>query len=169
MVGDFNGDGVDTIAVFRDGVWHRDTDGDGRLSKADVHSRFGRSGDLPVVGDFNGDGIDDLGVYRNGTWYIDTNANGTIDATDRVLKLGGAGDQPVVGDFDGDGTAEAGVYHDGQGGPRMAEAPKQPNTPPGSSHYLSFCSSDSAAATSRSSRVTSSESSNCLARVPASC
>ncbi len=112
LVGDWNGDGVDTIAVFRDGVWHRDTDGDGKLSKADTHTHFGKSGDIPVVGDFNGDGIDELGVYRNGTWTIDTNGNGMIDGEDRVFRLGAVGDKPIVGDWDGDGRADPGVYHD---------------------------------------------------------
>ncbi|MBI3839668.1 MAG: hypothetical protein HY288_17240 [Planctomycetia bacterium] len=112
VVGDWNGDGTHTIAVFRNGVWHRDTDGDGQWSKADVAARFGQPGDLPVVGDFNGDGIDELGVYRNGTWYIDTNGNGEIDAEDQVFELGGPGDKPVVGDFNGDGKSEPGVYRD---------------------------------------------------------
>ncbi len=112
VVGDWNGDGTHTIAIFRDGVWHRDTDGDGKWSKADRRAIFGQAGDLPVVGDFNGDGIDELGVYRDGTWYIDTNGNGVIDAEDQVFQLGGPGDIPVVGDWNGDGRAEPGVYHE---------------------------------------------------------
>ncbi len=112
VVGDWNGDGTHTIAVFRSGTWWRDTDGNGKRSKADVKTHFGQSGDLPVVGDFNGDGIDELGVYRNGIWYIDTNGNGVIDAEDQVFQLGGPGDKPIVGDWNGDGKAEPGVYHD---------------------------------------------------------
>jgi serine-aspartate repeat-containing protein C/D/E len=111
-VGDWNGDGTHTIAVFRNGVWHRDTDGDGRWSTADRAARFGQPGDVPVVGDFNGDGTDELGVYRNGTWYIDTNGNGQIDAEDQVFEFGSPGDVPVVGDWNGDGKSEPGVYHD---------------------------------------------------------
>ncbi len=112
IVGDWNGDGTHTIAVFRDGVWHRDTDGDGKWSEADARASFGRKGDLPVVGDFNGDGVDELGIYRDGMWYIDTNGNGQIDAGDQTFQLGGAGDTPVVGDWDGDGAAEPAVYRD---------------------------------------------------------
>jgi hypothetical protein len=111
-VGDWNGDGTHTIAVFRNGVWRRDVDGDGRWTTADKRTVFGQAGDLPIVGDFNGDGVDDLGVYRNGTWYIDTNGNGAIDADDMVFQLGGKGDVPVVGDWNGDGKAEPGVYHE---------------------------------------------------------
>ncbi len=112
VAGDWNGDGTHTVAVFRNGVWWRDTNGDGKRNHSDKPTYFGQPGDLPVVGDFNGDGIDELGVYRDGTWYIDTNANGVIDAEDTVFQLGGPGDRPVVGDWNGDGKAEPGVYHD---------------------------------------------------------
>ena len=93
VAGDWNGDGIDTIGVFRDGRWHRDIDGDGQWTNSDVQENFGQKGDLPVVGDFNGDGIDELGVYRHGTWYIDTNGNRVIDGDDKVFELGGAGRQ----------------------------------------------------------------------------
>jgi uncharacterized protein (DUF2141 family) len=112
VVGDWNGDGVHTIAVFRDGRWYRDVDGDGKWTNSDVREGFGQKGDLPVVGDFSCDGVDELGVFRDGTWYIDTNGNGVIDAEDQVFKLGAAGDKPVVGDWDGDGTSDPGIYHD---------------------------------------------------------
>jgi protocatechuate 3,4-dioxygenase beta subunit len=112
VVGDWNGDGIDTIAVFRDGRWHRDVDGDGKWTNSDVREGFGQKGDIPIVGDFNGDGIDELGVYRDGTWYIDTNGNGLIDGEDLVFQLGAAGDRPVVGDWDANGTSDPGVFHD---------------------------------------------------------
>ncbi|MEM1305607.1 MAG: fibrinogen-binding protein, partial [Planctomycetota bacterium] len=35
IAGDWNGDGVRTIGVYRDGVWTLDTDGDGRLTERD--------------------------------------------------------------------------------------------------------------------------------------
>jgi hypothetical protein len=112
IVGDWNGDGIDTIAVFRDGMWRRDFDGDGKRSNADHTDQFGQSGDQPLVGDFNGDGVEELAVYRDGNWYIDTNGNGLIDAEDEVIQLGGPADTPIVGDFNGDGRAEPGVFHD---------------------------------------------------------
>ena len=112
VTGDWNGDGINAIGIFRNGRWNLDADGDGRWTEADAYVVFGRSGDLPVVGDFNGDGVDDLGVYRAGKWYLDTNGNREIDAHDKVFELGGANDQPVVGDWNGDGTDEVGVYND---------------------------------------------------------
>jgi hypothetical protein len=114
VVGDWNGDGIETIAVFHDGTWYFDVDGDGKWSDGDQTVKMGQPGDIPVVGDFNGDGVAEIGIYRGGTWYLDTNGNHKIDAEDQVIHLGGPGDKPVVGDWDGDGRVEPGVYHDGE-------------------------------------------------------
>ena len=115
LVGDWNGDGTDTIAVFRDGWWYLDIDGDGIWTdEGDGKKQFGQVGDIPVAGDFNGDGVDELAVFRKGTWYLDTNGNGQIDSQDQMVDLGQAGDVPVVGDWDGDGHEEIGTYRDGE-------------------------------------------------------
>jgi hypothetical protein len=112
VVGDWNGDGIKSIGVFRGGQWHLDVDGDGRWSPTDRVADFGRSGDVPVVGDFNGDGIDDIGFFRNGVFYLDANGNRKLDAQDKIVRLGDPRDKPVVGDWDGDGTDEVAVYRD---------------------------------------------------------
>ncbi len=112
VAGDWNGDGIDNIGMFRDGVWYLDTNGDGRWASGDNKFTFGQKGDLPVVGDWDGDGIDDLGVYRGGTWILDMNHDRTIDAADKVFEMGGQGDLPVVGDVDGDGIDDPGLYRD---------------------------------------------------------
>ena len=88
VVGDWNGDGIYTIGIFRNGVWFLDMDGDGRWSEGDVMVEFGQEGDIPVVGDWTGDGISKLGVYRNGTFYLDTNNNHQLDAADKVIAAG---------------------------------------------------------------------------------
>jgi serine-aspartate repeat-containing protein C/D/E len=119
IAGDWNGDGIPSIGIFREGKWHFDMDGDGRWSTGDRTAQFGEKGDLPVIGDFNGDGIDEIGVYRAGKWIVDTNGNREIDASDRVFELGGASDLPVVGDFDGDGTDDPSLYRE-QAAPQEA-------------------------------------------------
>lgn len=119
VAGDFNGDGVSTIGVFRDGTWYLDIDGNGHWSPGDVTAEFGQSGDLAVVGDFDGDGVSQLGVYRGGTWYLDTNHNHMLDAQDKVFELGGPHDRPAVGDFDGDGIDQPAVYQ-----PHESNAPR---------------------------------------------
>jgi len=116
VAGDWNGDGVTNIGMFRGGTWFLDSDGDGKWSAGDtLVEDLGRPGDLPVVGDFNGDGIDELGVYRQGTWYLDTTADHRLDAHDRVFQLGGPDDRPVVGDFDGDGIDQIAVFGSAEG------------------------------------------------------
>ena len=110
IAGDWNGDGVKSIGIFRNGQWHLDTDGDGRFTKSDAIANFGQAGDLPVVGDWNGDGIEEIGVFRAGQWIVDSNGDQILNAVDQVFELGTAGDIPVVGDWDGDGTDDPAVY-----------------------------------------------------------
>ncbi|MGA2797721.1 MAG: SdrD B-like domain-containing protein [Thermoguttaceae bacterium] len=130
VIGDWNGDGIYTVGIFRNGVWFLDMDGDGRWSPGDVVVEFGQEGDIPVVGDWTGDGVSKLGVYRNGTFYLDTNNNHVLDATDKVFALGSPGDKPFAGDFTGSGVDTVGVYHDGGGAETVSvPAPEHVPTP----------------------------------------
>jgi len=127
VAGDWNGDGVANIGIFRDGSWFLDADGNGRWSPDDIYvERFGMAGDVPVVGDFNGDGIDDLGVYRGGTWYLDADGDRTLSAHDKVFSLGGPRDKPAVGDFNGDGIDEVALCRDGAAAPDAQAATASP-------------------------------------------
>ncbi len=110
VTGDWNGDSIRTIGLFRDGHWHIDLTGDGRFDFEDADFTFGQAGDIPLVGDFDGDGVEEIAVYRDGTWIIDTNGNRQRDAADQVFELGGRGDTPVVGDWDGDGRDEPAIH-----------------------------------------------------------
>ena len=119
ITGDWNGDGIDQIGIYRGGEWLLDADGDGRWNDADTRTRFGRDGDRPVVGDFNGDGIDEIGVVRNGVWILDTDGDGRMTPNDMRVEIPSEGSSPgesdddvtpVVGDFDGDGIDDIG-YH----------------------------------------------------------
>ncbi|MBP85148.1 MAG: hypothetical protein CMJ64_00260 [Planctomycetaceae bacterium] len=112
VTGDWNGDGIRSIGIFRDGSWQLDLDGDGRWSRHDAIIQFGQPGDIPVVGDFDGNGIDQVGVYRAGQWLIDSGGNRELDAHDKVFEMGGASDLPVVGDWDGDGVDEPGIHRE---------------------------------------------------------
>jgi hypothetical protein len=111
VAGDFNGDGVKTVGVFRHGKWYLDVDGDGRWSPADVYAEFGQEDDLPVVGDWTGDGKAKLGVFRHGQFILDTNNNHVIDPADKTVEVGVEG-RPAAADFDGDGVDEVAVYQD---------------------------------------------------------
>ena len=63
VAADFNGDGMAEIALYSDGYWFIDINGNGRWDDDDLWAEMGSSDDLPVVGDWDGDGKDDIGVY----------------------------------------------------------------------------------------------------------
>ncbi|MBR4832973.1 MAG: hypothetical protein IKU86_01395 [Thermoguttaceae bacterium] len=125
LTGDWTGDGVTKIGVYRNGDWYFDMNGDGRWNDGDVRlDRMGGSGYVPVVGDFNGDGIDTIGLFSNGDWLIDVDGDRRFDAS---ISFGQAGDVPVVGDFNGDGIDELAVYRPSaetdSAAPRLASDP----------------------------------------------
>jgi surface antigen len=112
VVGDWDGDGDDTVGTFRDGTWilARANDPDGDVPVRTV--RFGNPGDVPVVGDWDGDGRDTLGLFRSGTWIL-SDVLASDPPGPAVVQLGAAGDVPVVGDWDGDGRDAPGVFRAG--------------------------------------------------------
>lgn len=108
VVGDFNRDGRDDIAVFspadRELVYSTRTD------RSDMYridlSKWFKAGDFPFAGDFDCDGYrDDVGVFRasNRAWYFDLDHDNSTDSTRQFGPWGLAGDIPVIGDFDKDG------------------------------------------------------------------
>jgi serine-aspartate repeat-containing protein C/D/E len=70
VVGDFNGDGIDDLGVYRNGTWYLDSDGNRRL---DAHERvieFGGPDGQPLVGKFDGDGSVRLAIARRQSGVI---------------------------------------------------------------------------------------------------
>ncbi len=111
VVGDWNGDGIDTVGIFRAGQWQLDVDGNGRWTDPDEASTFGEPGDIPLVGDFDGDGIDDLAVLRSGKIYIDANGNRTLDINDLVVEFDETKGLPVLGDWSGEGISRVAAFN----------------------------------------------------------
>jgi hypothetical protein len=103
--GDWNGDGITEMAVFRGShTWYIDYNGNGIWDSPAGGDRIyttGQPGDIPVVGDWNGDGIAEMGVFRpsNHNFYLDFNANGLWDgaSVDKRYDFGTFGDIPVSG------------------------------------------------------------------------
>ncbi len=111
FTGDFSGDGVTKIGIYRKGNWYIDFNGNGRWDDGDIYIENSKQGigtdGVAVVGDWSGDGIDKIGLFVNGVWHLDTTGNFQFDTT---IEFGESGDMPVVGDFDGDGIAQLAVY-----------------------------------------------------------
>jgi uncharacterized delta-60 repeat protein len=107
VVGDFDGDNIDEIAYFRDGVWTARRFGSGAPERVYY---WGTAGDVPTPGDFDHDGQIDIGVFRpsTGTWYINRSTFGYY-----AVQFGAAGDVPVVADYDGDGQSDIAVFRNG--------------------------------------------------------
>ena len=63
LAGDFDGDGIDEIAIYHDGYWMIDINKNGRWDAEDLIAHLGDGEDQPVVGDWDGDGKEDIGIY----------------------------------------------------------------------------------------------------------
>ncbi|MEA2563642.1 MAG: hypothetical protein QOH06_5146 [Acidobacteriota bacterium] len=112
VAGDWNGDGIDTVGVFRPSTGQfilTDTNG---LSIDRVFN-FGELGDLPVAGDWDGDGVDTVGIFRPADGlFVLTNTDGL--SLDFIFNFGQSGDLPVMGDWNGDGLDTAGILRGGR-------------------------------------------------------
>ena len=86
MPGDYNGDGVMDVAVYRPstGQW---------FVRNILAVQFGDPTDTPVPGDYNGDGRTDLAVFRQSTgqWFVrNLLAVQFGDSTDKpMVRIGG--------------------------------------------------------------------------------
>lgn len=96
VVGDWDGDGLDSVAVFDGGSFYINYTL--RPGTADLVVPFGSLGDVPVAGDWNGDGVDTIGVFREGTFYL---TNSLVNPTQSIeeVQLGDASARPVTGNF----------------------------------------------------------------------
>lgn len=83
-VGDWDGDGADTLAVRRG--HHLYFSNSLRDGAADTVTAYGRDADLVLVGDWNGDGIDTAAVRRGNVYYVSNGFTG--GAADIVQAFG---------------------------------------------------------------------------------
>jgi trimeric autotransporter adhesin len=125
-IGDFNGDGIQDLAV---GVYRRDQagilmillgKGDGTFTAASASPELGCSPSSIAVEDFNGDGIPDLAVANIGNAgcpggsgdVLLGNGDGTFTAASALPVSGNvffSGFTIAVGDFNGDGKPDLAV------------------------------------------------------------
>ena len=114
MAGDFNGDGCDTVSLYRPSlgrffVINELGSADGGLGRADMDYLFGNLGDVPFAGDFDGDGVDTFGLYRTGTGLVYLRNSHTLGNADAAFIFGNPQDRFVAGDWNANGIDAPGV------------------------------------------------------------
>jgi hypothetical protein len=88
FVGDFDGDGIDTVGLHRAStgfVYFRDSLTDGN---ADSSFFYGNPGDVILAGDWDGDGDDTVAVFRPSSGRIYVNLENSTGAADYTLYVG---------------------------------------------------------------------------------
>ncbi len=90
FAGDFDGDGVDEIALRRPSTGRVLLKWDLGGGAADYQFIYGASGDIPYAGDWNGDGTDTVALFRpsNDRWYI--RLHNSAGAADHTIRFDGS-------------------------------------------------------------------------------
>jgi photosystem II stability/assembly factor-like uncharacterized protein len=113
VTGDWDGDGDDTIGVYRNGRFLLRNSNS--VGFAEFNFLFGQAGDQPIAGDWDGDGDDTIGVFRPSTGQFllrNSNSAGPVNVT---FFLGNVGDVGIAGDWNGDGIDTTGVFRPSNG------------------------------------------------------
>ena len=115
VVGDWTGDGIDTVGVVRRGRhWHLRFSNTGGVADRSFTYGGWLGRDRPVVGDWIGKGYDLPGIVRGSTWHLrNALAGGDADITFTYGRVG-RGDHPVMADWNGNGVDTAGIVRDGR-------------------------------------------------------
>lgn len=118
LAGDWDGDGSDSVGVYRVSTqtFYLRNAKNGGFADVSITILFAQPGDIPLVGDWNDDGRDTPALYRPSTstfYLIDQATTGTVPASGYTIPVGNPGDVPLVGDWDGDGVSTPGVFRSG--------------------------------------------------------
>jgi hypothetical protein len=99
IVGDWNGDRKDTLAVRRGATYYMTNSPSGGATSYQFN--YGTSSDVTLVGDWDGNGTDTLAVRRGGRYYLTNGTRGGVASI--VFNYGTSTDTVLVGDWNGDG------------------------------------------------------------------
>jgi hypothetical protein len=120
MAGDFNGNGCDTVSIYRPSearfyIINKLGSADAGLGAADHSYLYGNPGDSPFMGDWNGDGIDTPGLRRSSNGFVYLRNSNTQGVAEVEYFYGNPGDLVFAGDWDNDGDDTLGLYRPSNG------------------------------------------------------
>jgi hypothetical protein len=112
LMGDWNGDGVDTPAHFHTATGHWSMSDHNTQTDIQHQFDFGGPDVLPLAGDWDSDGIDSAIIYKptSHEWQFKSRNDDTAEGGRFIWGVGDSTMVPVVGDWDGDGFDTLGFY-----------------------------------------------------------
>jgi FG-GAP-like repeat len=133
LVGDWDGDGKDTIGMYQpvvgewnegEGIFHLRNSNSSGAADYSFGYNWANPAEIPLVGDWDGDGKDTIGMYQpvvgswnegEGMFYLrNSNSSGAVDYSFAYTWANPA-EIPLVGDWDGDGDDTIGMFQPGDG------------------------------------------------------
>jgi hypothetical protein len=116
VVGDWNGDGVDTIGLYNTSTGVFNLRNSNSTGAAEIGLVLGNPNDTPLAGRWDPTmTISGVGVFRPSNGIIYLKRTLTSGFSDYFMILGNPGDTGVAGDWDGEGYDGPGVFRPSQG------------------------------------------------------
>jgi hypothetical protein len=117
IVGDWDGNGSDSVGVFRGSnrtFFLRSALSGSPITTSTVTVPFANATDVPVTGDWDCNGTTTVGLYRpaNATFYL-TNTGTGVPTDFTIITFGAVNASPFTGDFDNDGCTEIATFLNG--------------------------------------------------------
>jgi hypothetical protein len=111
VVGDWNGDGVDSIGIYRSSTGIFFLSNSNTTPNVDYSFVLGNPNDTPFAGRWTADmTISGAGVYRNSNGILYQRKTLTTGFSDFFAVFGNPGDTGFAGDWNGDGLDSIGIY-----------------------------------------------------------
>jgi hypothetical protein len=111
VTGDWNGDGMDTVGVYRGATGFFYLSNTNVAPSVAYSVLFGNPGDSPFAGRWTPDMTHDgIGVYRNSNGILYQKKALTTGVDDYFAVFGNPNDVGIAGDWNGDGLDSIGVY-----------------------------------------------------------
>jgi hypothetical protein len=111
IAGDWNGDGVDTIGIYRSSTGQFFLSPSNTAPSIQIVFTFGNPGDKPLRGRWTTSSVGDgVGVYRNSNGILYQKNTLDTGISDYFAIFGNPDDQGIAADWDNDGFDSIGVY-----------------------------------------------------------